>query len=709
MRWGLLLGFLWAQGIEIWRDSFGVPHIYATTDAGCIYGLAWAQAEDRFPKMQYVLALARGKMGILLGKKGAAMDFFGHFIDAYRLVDSLYPTLPDEVRQLAEAYAQALNAYAEKHPHQVWLPELFPVEGKDIARGYVITLSSMVGLPQAMRYVLEGKPERYVFSPSVGSNAFATQSHLMQEKKTFLIANPHLPLEGVFSFYEAHLHSQEGWNFLGGFFPGTATPNMGTNPYLAWTFTFNWPDFVDIYRLKLHPKNKLLYQVGHKWETLQVRQVPLTLALRPLIQDENVSGWPQATLHRKKTPRLKVKRKLYYSRFGPVLFTRQGAYALRAPVERTLYALEGLYRMSKAQGFSSFYEALKIQGLPLFNLMYADYQDTIFYLFNALLPVRAAGYDWQGILPGDTSATLWHAYLPLQALPQKINPAAGWLFNTNNSPFACTDPAECLNEKHFPPQHAWHWNRHNNRELRVYELTSTLSAWNKENLLKIKYDQTYPKGGGVYRLWQALCHIDPRKAKDLAPVLKEIQAWDLSASDSCRVCALLTLAAQEYLGKLGPAVYNYVEGQEIPYQEDYLITSLRKAKKLLEKAHGTWALPLAHVQKVVRGSVSVGLSGMPEQLAPAVSFWDKKQKILRVVAGDTYIMVITFSPGQPYPQIETVQPFGSSDHPESPHFSDQLNLFVSRRFKTMSLSPQPLPHYRKTHTFFYAPHRQNRQ
>lgn len=77
----------------------------------------------------------------------------------------------------------------------------------------------------------------------------------------------------------------------------------------------------------------------------------------------------------------------------------------------------------------------------MFNIMYADRYDTIFYISNGKIPVRNSDpkYNWKSTIPGNTAATLWTTFKPVQQLPQYVNPPSGYLYNTNHSPFLATD------------------------------------------------------------------------------------------------------------------------------------------------------------------------------------------------------------------------------------------------------------------------------
>ena len=100
--------------IEIIRDNYGVPHIYAPTDAEVAYGFAWAQAEDHFKLIQEGYLAGNGLLGKLIGLKGAGADFLTQLIQSEEIVDKYYNTLDKKFIALAEAFAAGLNAYSQK-------------------------------------------------------------------------------------------------------------------------------------------------------------------------------------------------------------------------------------------------------------------------------------------------------------------------------------------------------------------------------------------------------------------------------------------------------------------------------------------------------------------------------------------------------------------------------------------------------------------
>lgn len=689
MRYLLGVSLLWAQWVEIYRDSFGTPYIFGQRDADCAYGLAWAHAEDDFGRLQYLIALSKGRLGRLIGKSGAAMDFFAYFTGARKLVKAQYDSLSPQIRAVLESYAEGLNAFARAHPRAVLDKGLFPINGEDIVRGYVIVLSGMVGAGQALQKTMAGTPEKYEFQVAAGSNAIALSSRKTADGGTYLLINPHVPIEGVMRWYEAFLHSEEGWHTLGGFFPCMVAPGLGTTPSAGWGVTFNWPDFVDIYRLRLHPKNPRLYAIDGSWDTL--REEKVKIAVRLMRNPQRLTqGWPVMNPPRPRGPVIHFTKKVAYSAFGPVVRTKSGVYALRFPVEKMYRAPQQWYEMSRARTFSEFRAALRHQGIPHFNIVYADRSDTIYYLFNATLPERHPGYDWQRVLPGDTSAVLWKRYLSIEELPQVLAPECGYVFSVNNSPFATSCPEASPRAEDFPPQHAWHWNRHNNRERRMYELLSAKEKLSWEDFHAIKYDRHYPTEGPIRGLWSAFASLPDTQISTLQEALQIIRSWDFTGLGSSRAATLLTLAGAYALKKAGLPAYNWLEEGRLQLPTDLLWESLAYAVRELRRFYQDIAPPLEKVQALEVRQQRYPLDGLPEQLAPTYAEWDHKKGFLRVLAGDTYIQFVRFDRASPYPHIESVLPLGISGDPNSPHYDDQLPLYVARRCKSMTLDPDQI-------------------
>ncbi len=688
---GFRFNFLEAQinpeNITIIRDEWGVPHIYGKTDAETAYGLAWAHCEDDFPTIQYQLIRYKGRMGEYEGISGALSDFFFHYIKTSEVVDKEYSQLSPDYLAFLNGYVQGINDYAAKHPKEILMKNLFPITDKDILKGYVMTTAAMVGLPYALDYVLKERADEYMFRPgsraehhfngkpikglespfnheqTMGSNAIAVHKSASKDKKNHIVINPHIGLDDFIYWYEVHMISGEGLNILGALFPGATSPGLGSTPHHAWAMTFNWPDYVDIYRMELNPKNKNQYLFDGQYYDFEKRKIKLKI---------KIAGIP-----------IQVKKTAYWCHYGPAYKTKDGRiYATRYAANVTTKSGEQWYRMAKAQSFDEFKEALKMRNIPLFNVVYTD-KDNIMYFFNAALPRRNPNYNWQKTLPGNTSETLWNDYLTYEELPKVINPACGFVYNTNNSPFYATCPPENCDIKQFENVHAWDWNRQNNRALRLEYLLGHYTEFDREILKKIKYDDQYPENGGVVKTYKQIFNLDPTKYPDIQDVIELLKTWNYRTDTMNRVCAMLVVAF-DYIFKQTNAGYVELE-TGISVSEKLLVDAIRYAKKWLLKHYKKIDPTFGEVQRIRRkGSPeNYAISGMPEMLSP-ISSRVEKAGFLLPVNGDTYIQFSTYGENG-LEKIETIVPMGASRRVNSPHYTDQMPIFAQRKLKTMTL------------------------
>ncbi|PTM03459.1 MAG: penicillin amidase, partial [Bacteroidetes bacterium] len=399
--------------IQIIRDSYGVPHIYAPTDAEVAYGLAWAHAEDDFETIQLGYLAGDAKLSRYMGLKGAGADFLAQLIEAERTASEQFDTLSDEFVAVIEGYAAGLNAYAERNPEEVLEKSLFPVTPVKMVAYSQLQLFVSNAADQLVKQIVSNKtPE--IATPkddSSGSNLIALSSIKTGQEASFLTINTHQPLEGPTSWYEAHLVSEEGTNIIGTLFPGAPCILTGANENLGWTHTVNFQDKADVFQLEMVDPKLLTYQFDDEVLMLEEKRAKVYLKLLGF--------------------KIGINKKYYTSVYGPTLKNRSGFYSVRTPSTTTIKALEQWWRMNKANNFNEFYSALQMNALPGYNIGYADKYDTIFYISNGKMPKRNPAYDWTKTVPGNSSETLWETYYKTEELPQVISPASGFIYNAN--------------------------------------------------------------------------------------------------------------------------------------------------------------------------------------------------------------------------------------------------------------------------------------
>ena len=262
------------ENIDIVRDEYGVPHIFGKTDAEVAYGLEWAASEDDFETLQFLLMAAKCHLGAHLGVEGARIDYAVQAMGLHEFVENNYESgVADDFKLILEAACQGVNAYAAAHPDEVWIKRAFPVTPQDVIIGFMLGQSLMAGVDGVISGILDGRfakelPKKEINDDGVGSNAYAFNSALTDHGNTYHIINSHQPLEGILSWYEAHLHSEEGWNITGGLFHGSVSVLHGTNENLSWAHTTGDLDLQDVYHMKMHPKKKNTYEYDGEWKKL---------------------------------------------------------------------------------------------------------------------------------------------------------------------------------------------------------------------------------------------------------------------------------------------------------------------------------------------------------------------------------------------------------------------------------------------------------
>ena len=643
--------------ITIARDSFGVPHIFAPTDPEVAYGIAWAHAEDDFETLQLVVLSGKAKLGTGLGKKGAEADYVINLLRIRKTVEEQWNTLSPDFLALIKGYVQGLNAYAKAHPAEIKYKKAFPFDEKEYMTAVVFSISLFCGVDQVLPQILGGKIATIPgFNPQ-GSNAFAMNSAKTTTGESFLAINAHQPQEGPVAFYEAHLQSEQGWNMLGGLFPGGCLIFHGTNENLGWAHTVNYQDKIDVYQLEINPANKNQYKFDGEWLTLEENKAKL-----------KVKGIP-----------VTISKSIYWSKYGPTVKTDKGVFSMRVPAIMDIKALEEWYRMNKAKNFTEFYKALSMTSLPMFNIMYADRYDTIFYISNGKMPRRNPDpkYNWKSTLPGNTSATLWTGFKPIGELPQYVNPPSGYLFNTNHSPFLASNKTQHPVDLSKIDKNDGYEMYHNNRSQRVTELLYNNERVDYNSFKRIKFDQQLPKELKYTYGIDSMLNLNANDYPVMKEVITNFQSWDRKAIANSKGAAVFLLVYDHVAKKLaGTPARQLTKTESVEayqYVHDYMI-----------KYFGKTNLVLGDIQKLVRGNDVRPTWGLPDVLTAAYTE-PYKDGMRKVNSGDAYICFVRYQKDGSLPLIESVNTFGASMHPESPHYKDQMTMFQNQQTKSMTL------------------------
>lgn len=669
---------------RIVRDNFGVPHVFGTTDPDVGYGIGYAHAEDDFTTLQEVMAMTRGRAGALTGQAGAGVDFAMYLVRARETVTRDYMKQPADIRALLDGYAAGLNRYAETHPGEVRLRHLFPVNGQDVAAGFVLRSPFFFGLDAVLGALVGDKPlpvENAGPSPDSpdikplpatgqtavadtndgnmnGSNAFVIAPKRSADGFTRLVSNAHQPYRGGVAWYELVVHSKAGWDFAGATFPGVPYPLLGHNKTLGWTNTVNRPDLIDIYKLVLN-KDGTQYRFDGKWLPLESRRVWLHVKLwGPFI--------------------LPVPRTVYRSVHGPVIINKSGAFAIHYGAPEQLGMVEEYYRLNKARNFGEWQAALSKQAVPATNFLYGDARGNIAYFYNAAFLNRKPGFDYGHVLAGDTSANLSKGTVPWSMIPRNINPASGFLVNANNTPFQAAGIGSELNPADFSPLLGIETDT-TNRGTRALELVGADASITDADLKRIKFDSGISKLSWAARWFDDINAVDPKGDKLLIDAKALMARWDWNYDGKGPADALAALVL-----RVGNRIHYPRKPWPVARDE------LKIAAEYLMKHFGRLDPALGTVLRLRQGKVDLPMDGGADALR-ATSVWDEAPDGRLVVKhGDSFVMFITWDKAGRV-RSESIQPYGAATtRPTSKHYTDQMALFVRHGFKPILFDPAEL-------------------
>jgi acyl-homoserine-lactone acylase len=413
------------KSTEILWDTYGVPHIYGKEPRDAFFAFGWAQMQSHGNLILRLYGISRGRAAEYWGEDYLESDRWARTVGIPDRARIWYEAQSPAFRSYLDAFAEGINHYAQKHPELIddEVEVVLPIKGVDLLAHLQRVLHfTFVIDPETIAGI--SKEER-----NYGSNAWAIAPSHSESGHAMLLANPHLPWSDLFLWYEAQI-TAPGIDAYGATLVGIPVLAIAFNDNLGWTYTVNTHDGWDVYELKLADGGYLFDGKVRAFE------------------EEEQSLKVKQSNGMMRSQKLLVKRSIH----GSVVAEKENkAIALRVVGLNRPRVLEQWWDMARAKKLSEFEAVLKRLQLPMFTVMYGDREGHIMHLFNGQVPVHSQGdFDyWQGIIPGDTSTTLWTKIHPYEDLPRLLDPSSGWLQNANDPPWTTTFPRE-LSPDNYP-------------------------------------------------------------------------------------------------------------------------------------------------------------------------------------------------------------------------------------------------------------------
>ena len=283
------------------------------------------------------------------------------------------------------------------------------------------------------------------------------------------------------------------------------------------------------------------------------------------------------------------------------------------------------------------------------------------------------------MLPGDRSDLIWHGFVPWSQVPRNVDPASGYIINSNNTPYVAAGPGDEIDPKTVSPLLGVELGT-TNRARRAIELFEAAGKVSRQDLYRIKYDRTYSKASYANVWMQRLLALDPKGNGQIAEGQKLLRAWDWTMDGKGQGDALALVL-------LRPAMRASYKSETPPDARE----EMTKAVKYLGDTYGTLDPPLGTVLRVRQGKVDLPMDGGPDTLR-AATLWDESPDDHRLLVkhGDSFIMFVEWPKGGAVTS-RSIQPFGeATTRPGSKHYADQAPLFVEKRTKPVYFTRESL-------------------
>jgi acyl-homoserine-lactone acylase len=682
-----------AQAITITRDDWGIAHVSGKTDADAVFGVMYAQAEDDFNRVETNYLNSMGRLAEAEGEAEIYRDLrMKLFIDPAEM-KAQYQKSPEWLKKLMNAYADGLNYYLYKHPavkprvitrFEPWMALTFSEGsiGGDIEKVNLNQLEAFYG-----KTPLKSTPadELNRFVEPTGSNGAAIAPSNTASHHALLLINPHT------SFYfrsEAQMTSAEGLNAYGALTWGQFFIYQGFNERAGWMHTSSGVDNIDEYLETVTRKGAgFTYRYGSE-------DRPVTIS-RITVPYKTAAG----TINKKEFT-------IYRTQHGPVVREANGKWVSIRLMEEPLKALQQSYLRTKAKNYQAFKQTMELHTNSSNNTIYADADGRIAYFHANFIPKRDAAFDWTKPVDGSNPATEWHGVLSIEESPNLLNPATGWLYNTNNWPWSAAGPNSPKKEN-YPP-YVDRGTEESPRGFHALRVLDKKKDFTIDSLIAAAYDSYLPAFDvlmpRLLAAYDAAPAAHPLKTKLTAPIAA-LRGWDYRWSITSVPTSLAVYWGEE-LGrrvgdqarKTGVSADHYMMNSATGEEQ---LQALAAATDKLTADFGKWNTPWGDINRFQRltgdivqpfsdagPSLPVGFTS--SRWGSLASFGARSYKDTKKMYGNTgnsFVAVVEFGDTV---SAKAVSAGGESGDPKSRHFKDQAERYSTGGLRDVYFYPAQL-------------------
>lgn len=532
--------------VEVIRDRWGVPHIYAQTMPDLLFAQGFVHAQDRLWQMEFWRRLVAGRLSEVMGARTVPVDRWVRTLGLRRVAEQEALRVDAAMRTQLDAYVAGVNAVIaqgrlpiefsllryDPEPWQLadlfawgkmmawqlsvnWQTEIMRAQlihllGPELAAELEVAYDGPLNAPPGVDYggigsvaLSKAEDASELIGPppeaGLGSNNWVVGGSRTATGAPLLASDMHLNMALPAIWYENHLVCQPaGFNVTGVSFAGIPYVMCGHNEHVAWAFTNGFPDVQDLYIERLRREgSRVFYEYQGEWRRAEVRQeiIPVKGA-EPVIEEV-------ITTHHGPI----INNMVRYPAGEPL---GEAPLALRWTAHEPDEQFRAIYLMNQARTCQELHQAARYWSVPVQNIVYADRAGNIGYTFPGRLPIRASG-DGRVPVPGWTGEYEWTGYVPFAELPHYLNPAQDYIATANNR---VVDDA-------YPYPLGYDF-AIKDRAQRIHELIQAQPKIDIAAIKEMHYDVLSLTARTLRPLWDELTTDDP----ELMDVIALMQQWD---------------------------------------------------------------------------------------------------------------------------------------------------------------------------------------
>jgi len=681
-----------AQSVTITRDDWGIAHVHGKTDADAVFGMVYAQAEDDFNRVETNYLNSLGRLAEAEGESAIWRDLrMKLFIDPV-VLKQRYAASPRWLKELMNAWADGLNYYLATHPdtHPRVITRFEPWMALSFSEGSIGGDIERVSLDKLQAfYGHDGEPVAHVDPPSSwqepsGSNGIAIAPKLTANGHALLLINPHT---SFFFRSELQMSSDAGLDAYGAVTWGQFFVYQGFNHHIGWMHTSTGADVVDEFAETIvHQNGEVLYRYGNELKPITTRTIDM-----PFRKADGSMGNRRFTV--------------YASHHGPIVRAADGKWIAIALMNKPMEALEQSWLRTKASDYASYLKVAELKANSSNNTIFADDKGEIAYLHPQFIPRRDDRFDYTKPVDGSDPATDWKDLHALNEAPHLLDPANGWIANTNNWPYSAA--AQYSPKREDYPRYMDSAGE-NPRGIHATRVLSDQRDFTMASLISAAFDSYLPAFARQIPIllgdYDALPAADPLKKK-LAGQIALLRHWDYRWGIASMPTTLAVFWGDTLWDKVdtfdtheGLSIYDVMATKA---GSQARLQALSDASDRLEKDFGSWGVPWGEVNRFQRidGAIvqpfddakpSIPVPFTSSRWGSLASFgahrWPGTKRYYGT-SGNSFVAVVEFGPKV---QARAVTAGGESGHPESSHFNDEAERYTTGNLRTVYFWPEQL-------------------